>query len=168
MSKQHTKIDNLMASKLNEIAKVAKSLSRYFHKSWIVEAVINDKKFARVLNDLRSQHKPWGIDQIIRGYIEYSVGQMLQQRDAHKVRVYECYGAGEPERRWLPLRAMTVDNLRLVIQQTRALTRRLTLKGEGYQQLLEELEKLGPNATVDEAYEPWLARRRTVTEIRDL
>ena len=115
---------------------------------------MDNKHLAKVLTDLRTKHGAWKLDQLIKRYVDTRVGQALQQRDANGIRVYECYAVGKPERRWLPLRAMTAVTLRNVMQQTRVQARQLSVKGEGYHILLDELEKLGqPNATVDEVYD---------------
>lgn len=151
MTKQKTKIDNLIEPAL---LKVVKRTTNYFHKNAVVNEVMNNKHLAKVLTDLHTRYGAWRLDQLIKRYVDHRVGQVLGQRDVNGLRVYECYAVGQPERRWQPLRAMTADTLRNVMQQTRVQARQLTLKGEGYHILLDELEKLGqPNATVDEVYD---------------
>ena len=151
MTKQKTKIDNLIEPAL---LKVARRTTSYFSKSDILNEVMNNKHLAKVLTDLRNKYGEWKLDQLIKRYVGTRVGQALQQRDTNGIRVYECYAVGKPERRWLPLRAMTAVTLRNVMQQTRVQARQLTVKDEGYHILLAELEKLGqPNATVDDVYD---------------
>lgn len=159
---QRTKIDNLIEPAL---LKVAKRASPYFGKSAIINEVTNNKALAAILADLRDRYGAWKIDQLILRYIDSHVGHALQQRDANGIRVYECYGAGESERRWQPLRALTADKLRLVMRQTRREAAQLERKGEGYHIILEELERLRrPDATVDDVYERALPKIKKFRE----
>ncbi|MFZ0058728.1 MAG: hypothetical protein WAL35_01615 [Acidimicrobiales bacterium] len=145
----NTPIDRLIQP---AIKKAAKSTS-YFRKSEAVRTVLTNPKVVELLTDLRNRHGGWQIDQLVIRCIDAKVAQELQRRDANGIRVYECYAAGERERRWLPLRAMTRDQLRAVMQATRTQARSLTLKGEGYQIFLDELEKLSPTAVVNDVYD---------------
>ena len=72
---------------------------------------------------------------------------------SYGIRVYECYGAGESERRWQPLRALTANTLRAVMRETRTQERQLKIKSAGYEHFLRELEKLGEGATVGDVYD---------------
>lgn len=151
MKKERTKIDNLVEPAVKRVAEREKS---YFRKSEVVDEVTKNKNLANIFADLRGRYRAWKLDTIIMRYVEKRVADALQQRDSNGIRIYECYAAGERERRWLTVRAMTADTLRAVMQETRTQARQLTIKGEGYQILLEELEGLGdPNATVDDVYD---------------
>jgi Arc/MetJ-type ribon-helix-helix transcriptional regulator len=90
---------------------------------------------------------------LVRSQIEGMVGAVMQERDAYGIRRYEQYAAGERERRWQPLQAMTIDVLRSVARETRTQARVLEIKGEGYNLFIQALEKLGPTATVKDVYE---------------
>ncbi len=150
MTREQTPIDKLIDP---AVVKVAKDTKSYFRKSEVVAEVTSNARVATVLKEVRSKYGGWKLDQLLLRYISDQVGRVLQQHDANGIRVYECYAAQEKERRWMPLRAMTADHLRAVMQETRTQARSLELKGTGYQYFMEELEKLNKNATVDEVYE---------------
>ncbi len=123
----------------------------------VIAEILNHRNLRRVLADIRNRYgEVWKFDEIIRRHIQADVGRVLQERDSNGIRKYECYGAGERERRWMPLRVMTADSLRAVMRETRTQERHLHVKGEGYQFFLDELEKLGPGATVDQVYDDTL------------
>jgi hypothetical protein len=104
----------------------------FFYKSEVRSIMLRHKKLAEALRVIGDQYAEWGIE---------------------GVRVYECYGAGESERRWQPLRGMTRDTLLAVMRETRVQERQLNLKGRGYQEFIDALEKLGPDATVADVYD---------------
>ena len=93
------------------------------------------------------------MDKFIKKHLENAVGQALQKRDANGLRICECYSAGTRHRRWMPLRAMTANDLRAVMQATRVESRALANKAEGYQMMITELENLSAAATVNSVYD---------------
>ena len=149
MTQERTKIDSLIEPVVERVAK--RNASSYFHKSSVVNEVMNNKHLGQVLADLRTRYGAWKIDQLISRYIKLRVGQVLQQRDANGIRVYECYAtyglAQDRERRWQTLRAMNLASLRQLTTQTRTRARELELKAEGYEFFVEELEKLPATST---------------------
>lgn len=162
-TREKTKIDKLIEPAIQKVAK--RTADTYFWKSSVVNEVLKNRQLAGIVTDLRTRYGAWKLDQLMMRYIDSHVGHVLQQRDANGIRVYECYAVGKPERRWQPLRAMTANGLRSVMQQTRVQARQLTLKGEGYHIFLEELEKLGqPDARVDEIYEKAAPRIRALRQ----
>ena len=163
MTREKTKIDNLIEPAVEKVARRAGG--RHFWKSSIVNEVVSNKGLAPVLADLRKHYGPWKFHDLIMRHIEILVGRALQQRDANKMRIYECYAAGEPEQRWQTLRAMTADGIRHVMQRARREKVKFARKETGYGVLLEELEKLGqPNATVDEVYDRAMPKIRALRE----
>ena len=152
MTKQRIYIDDLIEPALASVVRRTPRGS-YFRKTEVVAEVIRHKELGGVLKALRDGWSGWGIDEVVRRYIDGKVGSVLQQRDSFGIRVYECFAAGEPERRWQPFKAMTANSLRLVMQQTRTQARQLTVKGEGYELFLRELEKLPATATVADVYD---------------
>lgn len=155
MTMKRTKIDNLIETTVGKVAR--RNASSYFHKSAVVNEVMNHKDLGRVLADSRRRYGGWEIDHLIMRYIDNRAGRILQQRDANGVRVYECYPtyglAPDRERRWQILRAMNLTSLRQVMGETRVQARLLEIKGQGYEFFVEELEKLPATATIDEVYE---------------
>lgn len=157
MTLERTPLDRLIQP---AVERVAARGGGYFKKSEVVLSIVKRDKVAALLADLRTRHGAWQIDQLILRYINGKVGAEVQRRDSNGVRIYECYAAGERERRWMPLRAMTANTLRAVMQETRTQARQLELKGEGYEYFLRELEKLSESATVDDVYEKVIDRIR--------
>ena len=149
MTRARTKVDKLVDPALKKVARK----SGFFRKSEVVAEVLGNAKLASMLRDARNNYGDWGVDEIIRRHIENRTGELLQKRDAHGIRVYECYAAGEQERRWMPFRAMNADTLRAVARQARTQARQLTLKGEGYEHFIRELEKHGKDAKVEDVYD---------------
>jgi hypothetical protein len=161
MTRQKTQIDNLIQPALQDVLK--RSKGSYFRKSEVVAEVARHPKLQSILHELQRRFGGWNIDEIVLRYAEGKVGEMLQQKDAHGIRVYECYAAGGPERRWMPFRSMTADTLRAVMQETRTQARQLTLKGNGYELFYDELVKLDATATVADVYDrvaPEVMKRR--------
>jgi len=150
MTLQRTPLDRLIQPAVEHVAKQG---GGYFKKSEVVAHLLRKNKFSALLADLRNRHGAWQIDELILRYVVARIGSELQRRDSLGIRVYECYAAGERERRWMPLQAMTANTLRAVMQETRTQARQLVIKGEGYQLFLTELEKLGEDAIVGDVYE---------------
>lgn len=150
MTLQRTPIDKLIEP---AVQKVAARTKGYFLKSEVVSEVRGYRSLGAALAQIKARYATWKFDQVILRYIDTRVAQVLQVRDANGIRIYENYAAGNRERRWLPLRAMTADTLRAVMQETRVQARQLELKGEGYQFFLDELRKLPPTARLDEVYD---------------
>ena len=150
MARKKTYLDQQVAPAIEKVVK--KSGGSYFTKKDVVDQIRRVKRVASLLSDLRRRHAGMDADEIVLRYIESAVGSALQKRDSNGLRVYECYSAGEPQRRWMPLRAMTADQLRVAMQEARTGARQLHLKAEGYQLILEELEKY-PGSTVDDVYD---------------
>jgi hypothetical protein len=162
MTRQKTQIDNLIQPALQEVLK--RSKGSYFRKSEVVAEVASYPRLQSVLQELRRRFGGWNIDEIVLRYAESKVGDTLQQKDAHGIRVYECYAAGSPERRWMPFQAMTATTLLAVMQETRTQARQLTLKGAGYELFYDELVKLDATATVADVYDrvaPEVMKHRT-------
>jgi len=149
MTKPKTMIDRLIEPAIIRAAK----RPGYFHKSQVVNEVLNSSKLGGMLVDIEKRYSGWDLDEIIRRYITGRVGSVLQQRDSNGIRVYECYSASESERRWMPIRGMTVNHLRAVMQETRTQARHLEVKAAGYQMMIKELEKLSDTAIVDQVYD---------------
>jgi hypothetical protein len=156
VTRERTPLDRLIQPAVERVA----ARGAYFQKKEVVNTVSSDKKVGALLGDLRSRHGGWKIDQLIVRYIEAKVGEVLQMRDGNHIRVYECYAVGHGERRWMPLRAMNADTLRAVMQETRTQERQLHIKGAGYEYFLNELEKLGKGATVNDVYDQVIDRIR--------
>lgn len=157
-SRVWTPIDRLIEPSIDTLAS-----NPPFHKSQVVAEVLRHRDLQQVLIDLESRYHGWHLSEIIRRQIEARVTEQLQKRDGHGIRIYECYAAGGPERRWVPLRVMTRETLRAVMRETRTQERHLHLKGEGYQFFLDELERLGGTATVGDIYDrvlPHIMRQR--------
>jgi hypothetical protein len=148
---EQTAIDKIIEPSLEAV--IRRKKGPVFYKSEVQAQILKHSKLGEVLTTIRDDYGEWGIDEVVRRYINVKLGQVLQKRDANGVRVYECYGAGESERRWQPLRALTRETLRAVMMETRTQERQLNIKGRGYQYFLDELEKLGEDATVDDVYD---------------
>jgi hypothetical protein len=151
MARERLPVDKLIEPAIDRVA----ATQGYFHPSDVVRAVLQHGKLADALKDLRQQ---WGrFDEIVIRYIKTSVSSKLHTlKDTHGVRVYECYPAGEAERRWLRFRALTLNDLRAVIAANRKLERTIHVKGENYQAFYDELKLLTeqkPNAEVNDIYD---------------
>ena len=131
---------------------VARSNGSYFTKREVVSEVLSVGKLRDLMKRLR-QYSALGVDEFIKKHLENAVGQALQKRDSNGLRIYECYSAGRRQRRWMPLRAMTANDLRAVMQATRVESRALANKAEGYEMMITELEKLSAAATVNSVYD---------------
>ena len=157
MTLERTPLDRLVEP---AVRRVAARGGGYFKKKKVVNALTREKRVTALLADLRTRHGAWKIDQLILRYIDGKVGGELQRRDSNGIRIYECYAAGERERRWMPLLAMTANTLRALMQETRTQARQLQLKGEGYEYFMKELEKLDETATVGDVYDQVIDRIR--------
>ena len=157
MTLERTPLDRLVQP---AVERVAARGGGYFTKSEVIVSITKQRRVAALLADLRIRHGAWKVDALILRYILGKVGTELQRRDSNGVRIYECYAAGQRERRWMPLRAMTAKALRAVMQETRTQARQLELKGEGYEYFLRELEKLDEAATVGDIYDQVIDRIR--------
>ena len=155
MARKKTYLDNQIEPALE---KVVKRSASYFTKKDVVDQIKRVRKVASLLDDLQRRHAGVGADEIVLRYIDTAVGQALQKKDANGLRVYECYSAGERQRRWMLLRAMTADQLRVAMQAADRGARELRVKAEGYQLILAELEKRPPGATVDNVYDEVLPK----------
>ena len=155
MARKKTYLDNQIEPALE---KVVKRSASYFTKKDVVDQIKRVRKVSSLLDDLQRRHAGVGADEIVLRYIDTAVGQALQKKDANGLRVYECYSAGERQRRWMLLRAMTADQLRVAMQAADRGARELRVKAEGYQLILAELEKRPPGATVDNVYDEVLPK----------
>jgi len=142
------------------VEKIGKRLD-YFKKKDVITDILNHSDLGIILSEINHRYREWDIDQIIIKYIERKTAKVLQKKDEHGIRLYECYAIAGMERRWMRTRAMTVGNLRAVISDTRTFRRRLEIKEIGYDIFLRELEKLDKNATVDQVY------NQTIDEIHE-
>jgi len=147
---ERTPIDKLIEPAVQKVAKTTKG---YFLKSEVVNEIRAQRGLGSALAKIRATYTEWKFDQVILRYVDRRVGEVLAMKDTNGIRVYECYGAGNRERRWLPLRAMTADMLRAVMQETRVQARQLEIKGAGYEFFIDALAKLPSTATVGEVYE---------------
>ena len=164
MTREKTKIDNLIQPTIEAVARRAGARG-YFWKSSIVNEIVGNKGLAPVLLEVRRRSGAWKLHELVVRYIETAVGRALQQRDADKLRIYECYAAGEPEQRWQTLNFMTANSLRLVMMRARHEKEKFRRKETGYGVLLEELEKLGqPNAVVGEIRDKAMPKIRALRE----
>jgi hypothetical protein len=126
----------------------------YFYKSEIAAEVLKHRTLAQVIANLAAVFEArWQLDEVLKAHVNARISEALRVRDSNKLRIYECYGAGESERRWLPLRALTAANLRVILRETKTQERQLNIKSAGYEHFLRELEKLGPAATVNDVYD---------------
>lgn len=156
MPRQKTYIDQQVVPAIEAV--VSESKGSYFTKSDVVERIRKVRRVERLLDDLQKRHAGVGADTVVIRYIESAVGRALQKKDSNGLRVYECYSAGERQRRWMPLRAMTAPQLRIAMQEAARGARELRLKAEGYQLLLDELESGPASATVDDVYDTVVPR----------
>lgn len=151
MARERLPVDKLIDPAIDRVA----STQGYFHPSNVVREVLQHGKLAAALKDARNR---WGrFDEIVIRYIKSSVSTRLHTlKDSFGVRVFECYAAGESERRWLRFQALTLNDLRAVMQENRKLERQIHIKGENYQAFYDELVKLAahkPDARVGEIYD---------------
>ena len=156
MARRKTYLDSQIEPAIEKV--VRKSGASYFTKKDVVDQIKKVRKVSSLLDDLQRRHAGVGADEIVLRYIETAVGQALQKKDANGLRVYECYSAGERQRRWMRLRAMTAEQLRVAMQAADRGAREFQLKAEGYQLILNELEKGPPGATVDDVYDEVVPR----------
>jgi hypothetical protein len=141
-------LDRLIREALKEI----ESKRPYWHKGEIANAVYSNAALKKKLAALDAMGNGYNFGGLVRSQIENMVGAVMQERDSYGIRRYECYAAGERERRWQPLQAMTRDVLLAVTRETRTQERVLHIKGAGYNMFLEALDKLGADATVADVY----------------
>lgn len=156
MARKKTYLDSQIEPAIEKVVKEVGA--SYFTKKDVMDQIKKVRRVSSLLNDLQKRHSGVGADEIVVRYIENAVGQALQKKDANGLRVYECYSAGERQRRWMPLRAMTADQLRVAMQAADRGARELQVKAEGYQLILAELEKRPPGAIVDNVYDEVLPR----------
>jgi len=149
MAKTSPHLDRLIRSALRDV----ESSQGYWHKSDIARRVYTNDALKKKLSQLDGMGNGYNFGGLVRHQIDAMIGGVMQDRDAYRIRRYECYSAGERERRWQPLQAMTTDVLRAVTRETRTQERVLKIKGSGYEMFLEALEELGPEATVSDVYD---------------
>ena len=127
----------------------------WFHKREIVNEVSQDLQIASVLTRLNRMKPSWQLDEIFRKEIEGYITDYLQQTQTIAQtaagpltwRVYECYAAGERQRRWQRLDGMTADDLRVCIAARRTQVAGHQRVIRVYEALLAILEQIGPTAT---------------------
>lgn len=159
MTLERTPIDKLIEPAIQKVAQTTKG---HFVKAEVLNELRAQRGLGSALAKIRATYANWKFDQVILRYIDMRVGQVLQMRDSNGVRVYECYSTGHRERRWNLLRAMTLKDLRGVMNDTRTQARKLELKGAGYEYFAELLDALPPTATVDEVYDEALPKIRAL------
>jgi len=146
-----TAIDRIVEAAL---AKVVARRPGFFYKSEIAAEVLKHTALNQAVTNISTLFDArWRFDEVIKAHINNQIAEALRVRDSNKIRIYECYGAGESERRWLPLRGLTASNLRVIMRETKTQERQLKIKSAGYEHFLRELEKLGPKATVNDVYD---------------
>ena len=152
-----TPIDKIVQAALDKVLRRTK-LGDYWTPVEVQREVLNHGPLATIIKDLETKYGatmvggPWGIDTIVRRYINAAIGSAHRVRDSVTgLREFESYAVpGQSERRWMRLSGMTAANLRAAMEQARTQERQLFRKGEGYHILLEELEKAGAGATVSD------------------
>jgi hypothetical protein len=147
--KMSPQLDRLIRESLKKV----EGERSYWHKGDITKCVYANEALKKKLTALDGMGNGYNFGGLVRSQVEAMIGSVMQERDAYGIRRYECYGAGERERRWQPLQAMTRDILLAVTRETRTQARVLTIKGSGYEMFIEELKKLGDDATVADVYE---------------
>lgn len=115
----------------------------YWHKSDISRRVYANDALKKKLKQLDGMGNGYNFGGLVRSQIENMVGAVMQEKDAYGIRRYECYAAGEKERRWQPLQAMTLATLRVVAREAHTQARSFHVKGSGYELLIDALEQLG-------------------------
>jgi len=137
------------------VSKVVRHKSNGFVKSEVMRELRKNKKLDAALRDINAKYNgDWQLGDILLRQINTMIGTALGVRDENRIRIYECYSVpGHRERRWLPLRAMTLEMLRNVARETRVQARQLNIKGEAYEFFIQELEKLSEGATIDQVYD---------------
>ncbi len=153
MPKQHTPIDKLVESAVEELSNAS-----YFTKTEVRSKVLKHKKLAPLLADISKRYPGWKFDHAISEHIDATIDVDVRRTDAHGIRLYECYAVGNRDRRYMRLRSMKANQLRATIQETRVQARKLDVKVKVYQYYLDLLEKIGPNARVDDVYDRALAK----------
>lgn len=172
MSKtEKTPIDNLIPPAVQTVALLVERGNKpYFWKDDVLREILTRRQLQGVLEDLRKRYQAWQFERIVLRDLQRKVGDYLQTtRDHYGIRQYECYNAGEPRRRWMPIRAVTVAQLRMILQEARVLERDVHLRGEGYHLLYERLEKLNREyAVVGDIYDdvaPMIAEFKKVGKV---
>ena len=148
MTQERGPIENL----IDEAIKiVAKDTEAFFVKSEILVHVRNHPRMDRVLT---SSDKEWpGMEAYTVRGLTRDIGRALQVKDSNGVRIYECYATGSGERRWLPLRAMTLAVFDVVIAQTSTQKIQMGRKLSTYQTIRDQLAKLEAGATIEQVYD---------------
>jgi len=141
-------LDKLIRAALKEV----EAKRPFWHKSDVTRVVYQNDALRNKLKTLDGMGNGYNFGGLVRSQILNMVGAVMQERDAYGIRRYECYGAGENERRWQPLQAMTKAQLLAVTRETRTQARTLQIKGAGYELFIEALEKLPDTATVKDVY----------------
>lgn len=142
-------LDKLIRAALKEI----EGKRPYWHKGEIAHVVYANPALKKKMAQLDAMGNGYNFGGLVRSQIEAMIGAVMQERDAYGIRRYECYSAGERERRWQPLQAMTRDVLLSVTRETRTQERVLHIKGTGYEMFIDALDKLGrADATVKDVY----------------
>lgn len=142
-------LDRLIRESLREI----EAQRPYWHKSDIAKRVYANEALNKKLAALDAMGNGYNFGGLVRSQVETMISAVMQERDAYGIRRYENYAAGERERRWQPLQAMTLPMLRAVTAEARTQARVLEIKGQGYDKFIDALEKLGrEDVTVADVY----------------
>lgn len=128
---------------------VARS-SAYFTRKDVIREVMRRAGVIDAVIDVRRRYRGLDLDQLIVAQIGELVSDALRQRDAHGIRVFECYSVPGGERRWRRLRDMNRADLARVVEECRVLRDQIDAKLRVYERLLNALED---GATVDAVYD---------------
>ena len=132
------------------ILDVSKKSDAYFFKNEVLMLAMNNKAIAQAREMLR-KIKPDFEAFFVKSMNTY-IGKALQARDSQGLRVYECYAAGDPERRWMRFTSMNAEHIRSVLSATKRQGEEIMTKAEVLEVFLVALEAVGSNATVIEVY----------------
>lgn len=126
----------------------------HFTKRDILHAVMTDSRIMGIVKGLYERFdRKWHLDVVFTKYVKGRVGHFLQTtKDGNGLRVYESYSAGDQERRWQPLRAMTRTVLSVVVAEHRTLRGQIDAKIRRYELILGELQKYTDRTHVDTVY----------------
>ena len=118
----------------------------YFTKNEVLAHVLNVKRVAKMMVDLRKRYSSIGAPAIIEGFILSRISVALQAKAGGR-RIYENYKAGS-EYRWMRLSSMTITEMRAVVAERRAGIAADQAVVDAYLAIIDELEELGEGATV--------------------
>lgn len=144
-------IDRACMKAVKRVARAAGG--SYFYRSQVRAEVYRSDNIGPSIAEIRRSYRALALDDAVIRYIDIAIGRALQAKDDRGLRIYECYSVGHGERRWYRLLDMHLLDIRRLLRDAKSMKAHLEDRIALYELVAEEMERLGPEATVAEVYD---------------